>query len=197
MGGAVFPPSLSQRLPNTGRSSSVSCRVTAPFSWVLVHTRFFYFIFFFLSPPRASITPVLWKVCNQIPLTFKVRFPKDSQSPFPDPQVGKSVVDPRTFSTVWEHCMDHNKLWKILKEMGIPDHLTCLLRNLCAGQEATVRIRQEQGTGSNLQKEYVKAVYCHPAHLTFMQSTSWETLGWKKHKQESRLPGEISITSEM
>ena len=46
-------------------------------------------------------------------------------------------------------------------------------------------------------KEYIKAVYCHPAHLTSMQSTSWETLGWKKHKLESRLPGEISITSDM
>ena len=56
MGGAVFPPSLSQRLPNTGRSSSVSCRVTAPFSWVLVHTRFFYFIFFF-CPLQEPLLP--------------------------------------------------------------------------------------------------------------------------------------------
>ena len=51
----------------------------------------------------------------------------------------------------------------------------------------------EQQTGSNLRKEYIKAVYCHPAYLTYMQSTSWEMLGWKKHKLESRLPGEISI----
>ena len=49
----------------------------------------------------------------------------------------------------------------------------------------------EQQTGSKLGKEYVKAVYCHPAYLTHMQSTSWETLGWKKHKLESRLSGEI------
>ena len=55
----------------------------------------------------------------------------------------------------------------------------------------------EQQTGSKLEKEYVKAVYCHPAYLTSMQSTSWETLGWKKHKLESRLPGEISIMSDM
>ena len=54
----------------------------------------------------------------------------------------------------------------------------------------------EQQTGSKLGKEYVKAVYCHPAHLTNMQSTSWETLGWKKSKLKSRLPGEISITSD-
>ena len=68
-------------------------------------------------------------------------------------------------------CVDHNKLWKILKEMGIPDHLTCLLRNLYAGQEAT-ELDMEQQTGSKQEKEYVKAVYCHPAYLTYMQSTS-------------------------
>ena len=84
--------------------------------------------------------------------------------------------------------VDHNKLWKILQEMGIPDHLTCLLRNLYAGQEATVRTGQmEQQTGSKLGKEYVKSVYCHPAYLTYMQSTSCEMPGWKKQKLESRL----------
>ena len=55
----------------------------------------------------------------------------------------------------------------------------------------------EQQTGSKLGKEYVKAVYCHPAYLTYMQSTSWEMLDWMKHKLESRWPGEISITSDM
>ena len=55
----------------------------------------------------------------------------------------------------------------------------------------------EQQTGSKSGKEYVKAVSCHPAYLTSMQSTSWEMLGWKKHKLESRLPGKISITSDM
>ena len=55
----------------------------------------------------------------------------------------------------------------------------------------------EQWTGSKLGKEYVKAVYCHPAYLTYMQSTSFEMLGWMKHKLESRLLGEISITSDM
>ena len=70
-------------------------------------------------------------------------------------------------------CVDHNRLWKLLQEMGIPDHLTCLLRNLYAGQEATVRTGQmEQQTGSKLGKEYVKSVYCHPAYLTYTQSTS-------------------------
>ena len=75
-------------------------------------------------------------------------------------------------------CVDHKKLWKILKEMEIPDHFTCLLRNLYAGQEATVRTGC--GTtdwlfprfGSKSGKEYVKDVYCHPAYLIYMQSTS-------------------------
>ena len=54
----------------------------------------------------------------------------------------------------------------------------------------------EEWTGSKLRKENIKAVYCHSAYLTYMQSTSWETPGWKKHKLESRLPGEILITSD-
>ena len=68
--------------------------------------------------------------------------------------------------------MDHNKLWKILKEMGIPDHLTCLSRNLYAGQEATVRTGHRKTDGSKSGKETVKAEYCHSAYLTYMQSTS-------------------------
>ena len=59
------------------------------------------------------------------------------------------------------YCVDHNKLWKILLETRIPDHLTCLLTNLYAGQEATIRTDTEQQTSSQLGKEYVKAVYCH------------------------------------
>ena len=94
-------------------------------------------------------------------------------------------------------CVDHNQLWKILKEMGIPDLLTCLLRNLYAGQEASVRTEHGTIDWFQIEKEYVKTVYCHPAYLTYMQSTSWEMLGWKKHKLESSLPGEISITSDM
>ena len=92
-------------------------------------------------------------------------------------------------------CVDHNKLWKNLKEMGIPDHFTCLLRNLYAGQQ--LELDMEQWTGSKSGKEYIKAVYCHPVYLIYMQSTSHEMLGWKKHKLESRFPGEISITSDM
>ena len=92
--------------------------------------------------------------------------------------------------------MDHNKLWKILKEMGIPDHLACLLRNLYAGQEAT-EPDMEKRIGSKLGKEYIKAVYYHSVYLTYTQSTSCEMPHWMKHKLESRLSGEISITSDM
>ena len=70
-----------------------------------------------------------------------------------------------------------------------------------ASWETCIQVRKqqleldmEQQTGSKQEKEYIKAVYCHPAYLTYMQSTSWEMLGWKKHKLESRLLGEISIT---
>ena len=67
--------------------------------------------------------------------------------------------------------MDHNKLWKILKEMGVPDHLTCLLRNLYAGQEVTVR--NGHGTKDQVQMgEVCQAVYSHPAYLTSMKNTS-------------------------
>ena len=73
-----------------------------------------------------------------------------------------------------------------------------------ASWETCVQVRKqkleldmEQQTHSKQEKEYVKAVYCHPAYLSYMQSTSWETLDWKKQKLESRLPGEISITSDM
>ena len=69
-------------------------------------------------------------------------------------------------------CVDDNKLWKILKEMGISDHLTWLLRNLYAGQEATVRTGYGTKDWFQIGKEYVKAVYCHPAYLTYMQSIS-------------------------
>ena len=69
------------------------------------------------------------------------------------------------------NCVDQNKLCNILEEMGIPDHFICLLRNLYVGQEAIVRTRREQQTGSKLGKQYVKAVYCHPAYLTYTQST--------------------------
>ena len=69
-------------------------------------------------------------------------------------------------------CVDHNKLGEILKEMGISAHLTSLLRNLYAGQEATVRTGHGTTDWFQIGKEYNKAVYCHPAYLTYIQSTS-------------------------
>ena len=81
--------------------------------------------------------------------------------------------------------VDHKKLWKILQEMGMPDHLTFRLRNLYAGYEEQVEPDMEQQTGSKLGKDYVKAVYRHPAYLSYMQSKSCEISGWMKHKLES------------
>ena len=68
--------------------------------------------------------------------------------------------------------VNHNKLWKTLKEMGIPEHLTYLLRNLCAGQEATARIRREAMDWFKLGKECHKTVYCHPDYFIYMQNIS-------------------------
>ena len=94
-------------------------------------------------------------------------------------------------------CVDHNKLWKFLQEMGIPDHLTCLVRNLYVGQEATVRTGHGTTDWFQTEKGVHQAVYCHPAYLIYMQSTSYEMPGWMKHKLELRLPGEVPINSDM
>ena len=83
-------------------------------------------------------------------------------------------------------CVDHNKWWNILKEMVIPDHPTCLLRNLQIKKQQLEPIMEQQ-TGFKSGKEYIKAVYCHPAYLTYMQSTSCKVLGWMNFKLESRL----------
>ena len=81
--------------------------------------------------------------------------------------------------------------------MGIPEHLTCLLRNLYAGKRQQLESDVEQQTGSKSGKEYDKVVYCHLAYLTYMQCISCEMPGWMKHKLESKFLGEISITSDM
>ena len=100
-------------------------------------------------------------------------------------------------------CVHHKKLWKILKEMGMPDHLICLLRNLYAGQEATVRT----GHGTTDWFQIGRGVHQHCilspclfnlyAEYIMRNAGLEETLDWKKHKLESRLLGEISITSDM
>ena len=81
--------------------------------------------------------------------------------------------------------------------MGIPDHLICLLRNLYEGQEATVRTGHGTTDWFQIEKGVRQGCILSPCLFNAMQSTSWEMLGWKKHKLESRLPGEISITSDM
>ena len=87
-------------------------------------------------------------------------------------------------------CVDHNKLWETLQEMRIPDLSPEKL--VCRSRSNSYNLIWNNWC-SKLRKAYVKAVHCHPVYLTYMQSTSWETLDWKKHKLESRLLGEISI----
>ena len=91
--------------------------------------------------------------------------------------------------------VDHNKLWKILKKKRVPDHLTCLLRNLYVSQEATVRTLHGTTGWFKTGKGVRQAVYCHPAYLTSVQSTSCEMPGWMNYKLKSRLPGEVPIIS--
>ena len=87
--------------------------------------------------------------------------------------------------------------WKFLKELGIPDHLTCLLRNLYASQEATVRTGHVKTDWFQIGKGICQGFILLPCLFTFIQSISWENLGWKKHKLKSRLLGELSITSDV
>ena len=97
-------------------------------------------------------------------------------------------------STVW----DYNKLWKILKEMGIPDHLTCLFRNLYAGQEATVRTGHGTTDWFQIGKGVCQGCILSPCLFNLYAEYIYCTvLGWTKHKLESRFPGKISITSDM
>ena len=81
--------------------------------------------------------------------------------------------------------------------MGIPDHPIYLMRNLYAVKKQQLKLNMEPQTSSKLGKEYIKTVYCHPAYLTYMQSTSCEMLDWMKLLLESRFLGEISIISDM
>ena len=78
--------------------------------------------------------------------------------------------------------IDHNKLWEILQEMGIPDNLTCLLRNLYASQETSVRSQHGTTGWFQIRKGVYQAIFCHPAYLPYIQGTAYEMLGWMKHK---------------
>ena len=90
-------------------------------------------------------------------------------------------------------CVAHNKLWKILQEWEYQTTLPASWEMCIQIKKQYLELDMEQQTGSKPGKDYVKDVYCHPAYLTYMPSTSGETLGWMKHKLESRLPGEISM----
>ena len=94
--------------------------------------------------------------------------------------------------------MDQNELWKILKEMGIPGHLTWLIQGMHAKQVKKQQLKSdmEQQTGSKSGKEYIKAIYCHPAYLAYAECIM-RNAGLDKHKQESRLMGVILTTSDM
>ena len=96
------------------------------------------------------------------------------------------------------YCVDHIKLWKILQEMGIPDHLTCLLRKLYAGQEATVRTGHGTTDWFQIGKEVRQGCILSPCLFNLYAAYIMRNAGLEeKHKLELRLPGEISITSDM
>ena len=93
--------------------------------------------------------------------------------------------------------MDHNKLWKILQEMRIPDHLTCLLRNLYAGQEATVRTGHGTTDWFQIEKGVRRGCILSPCLFNLYAEYIMRNVGLDEAKLESRLLGEISITSDM
>ena len=105
--------------------------------------------------------------------------------------ISASLTTPQPL-TVWI-TINCGKFWK---RLGISDQVFCLVRNMYVGQEATVRTGHGTTDWFQIGKGVHQGCILSPAYLTYMQSTSWETLGWRKHKLESRLLGEISITSE-
>ena len=94
-------------------------------------------------------------------------------------------------------CLDHKKLGKFLKRWEYQTALPASWGICVHVKKQQLEPDIKQQTSSKLGKEYIKAVYCHPVYLTYIQSTSWEMLGWKNHKVKSRLSGEISITLDM
>ena len=94
-------------------------------------------------------------------------------------------------------CVDHNKLWKILQDVGIPDHLTCLLRNLYAGQEATVRTWHETMDWFQTEKGVQQGCILSPCLFNLYTEYIMQNAGWMKNKVEPRWPGKISVTLDM
>ena len=102
------------------------------------------------------------------------------------------IDDPEAFD-----CVDHNKPWTILKRWEYQTTLPACWEACVEVKKQQLEADMEQQPSSKLGKDYLKAIYCHSAYLTSMQSTSWEMLGWMNHKLESRLPEEISATSDI
>ena len=94
-------------------------------------------------------------------------------------------------------CVDHFKLWKILKRWEYQNTLPASWEICMQIKKEQLELDMEQQIGSKLGKEYLKAVYCHLAYLTYIQTISCEMPGWMKYKLESGLPGEISVASDM
>ena len=95
-------------------------------------------------------------------------------------------------------CVGQNKMWNILqKRLEYQTTWPASWQTYMQVRKQQLELDMEQQTGSKSGREYIKAIYCHPVYLTYMQSTSCETLDWRKHKLEWRFPGEISITSDM
>ena len=117
-----------------------------------------------------------------------------------DHQKSKRVPEKHLFLLCWLFkafdCMDHNKLWKIIQEMGIPDHLTCLLRNLHVSQEATVRTKHGTTNWFQIWKGVCQGCILSPCLFNLYAEYIMRNAGWMKYKLESRLQGEISITSD-
>ena len=129
-------------------------------------------------------------------LVSQLLFPTSPHWTFKDSYYNfKSYSSVRVCTKAFD-CMDHKKLWKILQEMGLPDHLTCLLRNLYAGQGATVRTGHGTIEWFQIGKGVLQGCILSPSLFNCMQSISCEMPGWMKHKLDSRLQGEISITSD-
>ena len=128
---------------------------------------------------QYSINHLVWSHSHETSssLFYKRQRNQRSNCQYPlDHRKTKRVSEKHIFLFYWL-CpslllVDHNKRWKILKEMGIPDHLTCLLRNLYAGQEATVRTGHGTTDWFQIGKGLCKAVHCHPTYLAYMKSTS-------------------------
>ena len=117
-----------------------------------------------------------------------------------DHRKSKSVPEKHLLLLYWLcqslDCVDHNKLWKTLKEMGEPDHLTISWETCMRIKKQQLEPCMEQLICSKLGKECDRAVYCHLAYLTYMRNTSCKIPGWMNDKLKSRLPGEITTTSD-